>query len=161
MENKKIKNATKVVYEDIKFKSKLEEMCYKVLKDGGFNPLYEQKKYTLFDGFLPHVPFYTKNVFKRKNKNVSTLSNSTAVDNRVVQSWIYTPDLYFEYNDYVIHIEVKGYYNDVARYKMKLFRKNLEEMQKNDPLHIYEFWEIHTKKQLLECIKHIKDEKEL
>ena len=61
MENKKIRNATPLTYNNIKFKSKLEAMCYKTLIDNGLNPQYEQKVYTLFKGFTPTVNFYTKN----------------------------------------------------------------------------------------------------
>ena len=156
VENKKIVNTTPLSFDGIDFKSKLEAMCYKVLKDEGLNPQYEQKHYEIFEGFSPCVPFYAKNTFRRKNKNISIISSSTAIDNRKVLSWIYTPDLYFEYGKYIIHIEVKGFYNDIARYKIKLFRWQLENLQKKDPDHIYEYWEIHTKKQLMECIKHIK-----
>lgn len=157
--NKKIANATITEYKGIKFRSKLETVCYRTLKEHGFNPIYEQKHYELMEGFTPSIPFYTKNIFKRKNCNIKVISDSTAVDNRKITSWIYTPDIYFEYEDYIIHIEVKGFYNDVARYKSKLFRMKLEKIQKQDPAHIYEFWEIHTKKQLMDCIKHIKNDR--
>lgn len=156
--NKKIANATPLTYNGIKFKSKLEVTCYKILNEGGLNPLYEERKYHIFEGFVPHIPFYTKNIFKKKNKNIEVVSNYTVRDNRGISSWVYTPDIYFEYGKYIIHVEVKGFYNDVARYKSKLFRWHLEKMQKDDPEHIYEFWEIHSKTQLLECIKHIKED---
>lgn len=156
--NKKIVNATPLEYDGILFKSKLESACYKALKSQGLNPLYESKKYHLFEGFIPHVPFYTKNTFKRKNHNIQIISKYTARDDRKIKTWEYTPDFYFEYNDFIIHIEVKGQYNDVARYKNKLFRWYLEKLQKEDSKHIYEFWEVHTVSQLLECINHIKTE---
>lgn len=156
MENKKVINATPNSFDGIDFKSKLEVMCYKTLKEEGFCPLYEQKHYSLFDSYTPTVPFYVKNTFKGKNCHISKLSPNTAIDFRKVLSWIYTPDIYFEYGKYIIHIEVKGFYNDIARYKTKLFRWQLEQQQKEDPDHIYEFWEIHTRKQLLECLEHIK-----
>ena len=95
---------------------------------------------------------------QRKNKNIQVVSKYTAVDYRKILSWDYTPDFYFEYNQYIIFVEVKGYYNDIARYKSKLFRWKLEDFQKNDLEHTYEFWEVHTKKQLLECINHIKEQ---
>lgn len=156
--NKKIKNATPLDYDGMHFKSQLEVMCYKTLKELGFSPLYEQKKYQIFLGFVPHVPFYTKNTFTRKNKNINIVSGSTVVDFRKINPWDYTPDFYLEYNDYIIYIECKGFYNDVARYKSKLFRWFLEKTQQDDNNHKYEYWEIHTKKQLLDCIKHIVDE---
>lgn len=157
MENKKIKGATPLEYAGIKFRSKLEVTCYKTLEDGGLKPQYEKKHHALFDGYSPSVPYYTKNTFKRKNCHISVLSKFTVIDNRKVLSWIYTPDLYFEKGNYIVYIEVKGFYNDTARYKIKLFRWQLEQQQQKDPEHIYEFWEIHNRKQLLECLNHIKD----
>jgi predicted nuclease of restriction endonuclease-like RecB superfamily len=157
VENKKIKGATECSYDNIDFRSKLEVTCYKILKDSGLNPLYEEKKYPIFEGFVPQVPFYVKNTFKRKNRNIQIVSKSTAKDSRKILSWDYTPDFYFEHNAYKVFVEVKGFYNDIARYKSKLFRWKLESFQKEDPEHIYEFWEIHTKTQLLECIHHIKE----
>lgn len=154
--NKKIMNATPLTYNNIKFKSKLEVMCYKTLEESGLIPQYECKTYVLFEGFNPHIPFYTKNKFKKKNKNILVISANTVIDIRKVDSWEYTPDFYFEYNNYIVHIEVKGFHNDVSIYKAKLFRKELEDLQNKDTSHIYEFWEIHTKKQLLECIEHVK-----
>lgn len=156
-ENKKIRNATPLEYDDIIFKSKLEVMCYKVLKEHGFTPLYEEKHFILFEGFSPNVPFYTKNIFKRKNKSIQVISPFTSIDNRKCTAWIYTPDLYFEYNNHIIIVEVKGFSNDVVRYKRKIFRYRLEQMQEEDKEHIYEFWEIHTKTQLLDCINHLKN----
>lgn len=156
VENKKIRNTQAHSYEGIKFRSGLEVTCFKILKEKNISPIYEAKHYALFEGYTPQVPFYSKNTFKRKNKRISVVSSSTVIDSRKVASWIYTPDFYFEYGDYIVHIEVKGFRNDVARYKIKLFRYQLEAMQNRDPNHIYEFWEIHTKKQLLDCIEHIK-----
>lgn len=156
MENKKIKGATECSCDGIKFRSKLELTCYEVLKENNLNPSYEGKTFHIFEGFIPHVPFYVKNTFKRKNKNIQVVSKHTVKDYRKVLSWDYTPDFFFKYGNYVVFVEVKGFYNDIARYKSKLFRWKLEEMQKNDLEHIYEFWEIHTKRQLIECINHIK-----
>ena len=49
-------------------------------------------------------------------------------------------------------------YNDVARYKRKLFRKVLDRIQENDSEHIYEYWEIYSVKQLLECLNYLKQQ---
>ena len=158
--NKKVKNATSIDSKGIHFRSKVEEKCYSALKESGFNPKYEQKCYTLLEGFSPSVPFYVKNTFKRKNNKIQIVSGTTVVDRRKIKPWTYTPDLYFEYGKFIIHIEVKGFKNDVVRYKSKLFRLKLESMQTNDPEHIYEFWEIYNLKQLADCIEHIKNFKQ-
>ena len=156
-ENKKIKNASPLEYDGIQFRSKLEVTCYKVLKENHIEPLYEKETFTLWNGFYPTVPFYTKNTFKKGNCNLKLLSTKTALDRRKVDSWNYTPDFSFTFNNFIIFIEVKGFSNGIYEYKRKLFRKILEDKQIEDNEHSYELWEIHTKGQLLECIKHLKE----
>lgn len=151
-ENKKIKNATKRQYEGINFRSSLEVMTYKTLKSRGITPEYESKTFLLWEGFVPQVPFYTKNNFKRKNHNIVPLGFATVMDKRPLAGITYTPDFYFEYNGKKIIVECKGMENDVFPYKFKMFRKHLEELPDS---HTYEVWEIFTKKQLDECINHL------
>lgn len=154
MENRKIKNASPKEYNNIKFKSLLEVSVYKTLLQEGFNPEYEKHTYVVWDGFVPKVPFYTKNKFRRKNHNIEVLSRSTAKDSRPISSITYTPDFYFEYNGKKVIVEVKGMANDVFPYKFKMFRKHIQEEYPDD---YFEIWEIFTKKQLLECISRIKE----
>ena len=152
-ENKKIKNAHPKEYNGIKFKSQLEVMTYKTLFELGLNPQYEKEKYVLWDGFIPTVPFYTKNSFKRKNHNIEVLSPFTVKDKRPPTKISYTPDFTFDYKDKHIIIECKGMVNDVFPYKFKMFRKSLETLNDKDAI---EVWEIFSKRQLLECIEHLK-----
>lgn len=152
-ENKKIKNAHPKEYNHIKFKSQLEVMTYKTLFELGLNPQYEKEKYVLWDGFTPTIPFYTKNKFKRKNCHIDIVSRFTCKDNRPLSKITYTPDFTFEYNGKHIIVEDKGIQNDVFPYKFKLFRWYLEKQNDKDK---YEVWEIHTKKQLLECLEQLK-----
>lgn len=141
--NKKIRNATPEQYENIQFKSKIEAMVYKTLINEGFEPEYESHTYTIWEGFRPTVPYYTRNKKKESILNLKKLINIT-----------YTPDFYMEYNGLKIIIEVKGQVNDVFPYKFKMFRKHIEEMpNKNN----YLIFEVFTKKQLLEFIEIIKD----
>lgn len=141
MENKRIKGATPLVVNDIKFKSKIEASVYNHLLQSGFNPIYEGMKFTLWEGFKPTVPFYTK----KGNNNV--LNNKKTID------ITYTPDFTFMYKDIFVIIEVKGLQNDVFPYKFKMFRKILEEKPyKNNTL----LFEIFSIKQLKECIDIIK-----
>lgn len=151
--NKKIKNTNPKKYNNIEFKSLLEVTVYKTLLQEGFNPEYEKHTYLIWEGVSPKIPFYTKNIFKRKNCNITVISSNTVVDNRNLQSITYTPDFYFEYNNKKIIVEVKGFENDVFPYKFKMFRKYLQEQE--DYLN-YEIWEIFTKKQLIECINLLK-----
>lgn len=152
MENRKIKNATPKEYNGIKFKSLAEVMVYKTLLQQGFNPQYESETFHIWEGFIPNkVPFYTRNTFNRKNKNIEVISDTTVKDNRPLQDITYTPDFIFYYNSIKVIVEVKGLQNDVFPYKFKMFRKYLE--RQNEP---YMLWEIFTKKQLLECINLLK-----
>lgn len=154
-ENKKIKNAHPKEYNGIKFKSRLEVMTYKTLIEYGFTPKYEKETFILWDGLIPSVPFYTKNKFKRKNRNIEIISDSTCKDNRPLGTITYTPDFTFTYNNKYIIIECKGMINDVFPYKFKLFRALLEKRDDKDNI---EIWEIFSKKQLIECIEHLKEE---
>jgi len=153
VENKKIKNATAKEYDGIKFKSLLEVMTYKTLKENGFEPKYEERTFHIWEGFTPHIPFYTKNKYKRKPKGIQVISNKTVLDGKELVDITYTPDFIIEYKNKTIIIECKGMPNEVFPYKFKIFRKHLETLEGN-----FILWEIFTKQQLLECIKLLKDE---
>jgi hypothetical protein len=140
-ENKKILNATPKEFDGIKFKSTLEVMVYKTLLSVGFEPLYEKNKFVIWQGLYPSVPFYDKDATTRMLK----LNKKKIID------ITYTPDFTFEYNKRLIIIEVKGFENDVFPVKKKLFRKSLEETHPEAL-----FFEIYTKKQLLQAIQIIK-----
>lgn len=140
MENKKIKNASVSEYEGIKFKSRLEVTVYKTLVQAGFSPKYEDMKFVLIKGLKPIVPFYTKG----KDKNLK-------LDDRKMTDVTYTPDFTFKYGDTLVVMEVKGYANDVYPLKRKLFRLLLED--RKDVL----YFEIYTKRQLLQAIEIIKN----
>ncbi len=139
--NKKIRNATPKEFNGIKFKSILEVMVYKTLLSVGFEPLYEKNKFVIWQGLYPSVPFYDKDATTRMLK----LNKKKIID------ITYTPDFTFEYNKRLIIIEVKGFENDVFPVKKKLFRKSLEETHPEAL-----FFEIYTKKQLLQAIEIIK-----
>ena len=141
-ENKKIINASPLEYDGIFFKSKLEKMAYQTLKEQGFPVLYEPKKFIIWEGFRPNVPFYNKDTSTRMLK----------MDSKKVIDISYTPDLMFEYNNRLIIIEMKGFENNTYPLKKKIFRKWLES---NYPNSIY--FEIFTKKQLLQAIDIIKN----
>ncbi len=141
-ENKKIKNASPLEYDGISFKSKLEKMIYQTLKEQGFPIEYEPHKFVLWQGFHPTVPFYDKDKYTRMLK----LKSKKIID------ITYTPDFVFTYNGFLVIIEAKGMENDCFYLKKKMFRKWLED---NHPKSIY--FEIYTKKQLLQAINIIKD----
>lgn len=141
-ENKKIKNASPLEYDGISFKSKLEKMIYQTLKEQGFPVEYESHKFVLWQGFRPTVPFYDKD----KSTRMLKLESKKIID------ITYTPDFVFIYNGVLVVIEAKGMENDCFYLKKKMFRKWLED---NHPKSIY--FEIYTKKQLLQAINIIKN----
>lgn len=141
-ENKKILNATPLEYDGIQFKSKLEKMAYQTLRESGLPAEYEPKKFIIWEGFKPTVPFYDKDKVTRMLK----------LDDKKIISMSYTPDFLIKYNGYLVVLEMKGALNDTYPIKRKMFRKWLEE---NEPKSIY--FEIYTKKQLLQAIEIIKN----
>lgn len=141
VDNKKIKNASPLEYDGISFKSKLEKMIYQTLMENGFPVQYEPQKFIIWEGFEPTVPFYNKDKRTRMLK----------LEKKKLISISYTPDFVFHHNGYLIIIEAKGMENDVFPLKKKMFRKWLES---NAPKSM--FFEIYTKKQLLQAIDIIK-----
>ena len=141
MENKKIRNATKTTESGIAFKSETEARIYKALVAEGFDPLYEKVTFTLSEKIRPTVPFFNR------------IKGLLGLDMKPVQAITYTPDFTFEYNGILIVIEVKGFENDVFPVKRNLFRKHLETL--NQPSM---FFEVRTKKELLEALRIIRME---
>lgn len=142
MANKKVKNATVIVYNGIKFKSKLEAAFYRILLQAGFEPQYESITYLLWKGCKPTVPFYTRD---KKTKMLK-------LGETKLRNMTYTPDFTFNYNGRLIIIEAKGKENDTYPLKRKLFRGLLEGCIHDNPL----FFEVFTQKQLLQAIEIIK-----
>ena len=68
----------------------------------------------------------------------------------------YTPDFYFKYGELDVYIEAKGVENDVFYIKKKLFRKYLDNKLIKTHRHSI-YFEIYTKKQLLQAIEIIKE----
>ena len=140
IENKKIRNARESTFNGITFKSKLEESFYKTLMAAGLEPDYELTKFVLVGGFKPTVPFYNR-----------SKSKVFRMDMNKVRDITYTPDFTILYNDTLFIIEAKGIENDTFPLKKKLFRRLLESMEMPCV-----YFEVHTKKELLEVIKIIK-----
>lgn len=141
MENKKIKNATKTTESGIAFKSETEARIYKALVAEGFDPLYEKVTFTLSEKIRPTVPFFNR------------IKGLLGLDMKPVQAITYTPDFTFECNGILIVIEVKGFENDVFPVKRNLFRKHLETLNQSSM-----FFEVRTKKELLEALRIIRME---
>lgn len=93
--NKKIKNAQPNIYDNIKFRSKLETYTYKKLKEAQINAEYEQHRFEL----LPAFTFLGKKI----------------------RPITYLPD--FVGNNFII--ECKGFGNDTWPIREKLFKYKL------------------------------------
>lgn len=147
MTNKKIKNATSTEFNGIKFKSKSEVMVYKTLLQEGFKPNYEPTKYIIWEGFKPSVLTY------KPDK-----SGELVIQNKKLIDITYTPDFLFiaPDNKTLVILEVKGFCNDLYPVKEKMFRKFLEELSENYNQPVI-FFQIKTKKQLLQAIKIINE----
>lgn len=92
MQNKKVKNATKVEIDGIKFRSKLEAYTYKKLKEANLHADYECCRYELLPGFV--------------------------YDGKKIRAMTYLPD--FVGNGFII--ECKGFGNDAWPLREKLFK---------------------------------------
>lgn len=155
MQNKKIRNATVCKNGSITFKSQLEKTVYNCLIEQGFNPQYEPKTFTLIDGFVANTPFYDKETdraFKKRKDSGDKTPRKLVKKSSSIQGIRYTPDFYFKYGDLNVYIEAKGIENDVFYIKKKLFIRYLD-MQQEESI----YFEIYTKKQLLQAIDIIKD----
>ena len=89
--NKKIKNATPVVIDNIKYRSKLEGRCAQILKENNIPFEYEPLKIE----YIPKFEYYGEKY----------------------RAAFYTPDFIID-NKYIL--EIKGFNNDCYRYKKKL-----------------------------------------
>lgn len=148
--NKKVRNATPNEHNGLKFKSKLEYRFYNLLKDAGYDPGYEKDTFILQPGFYPTLPSYDVNYNYKTKQRIFGLSRFK------VRPITYTPDFTFYIGEILIVIEVKGRENDVFPLKKKLFRKWMEEYYRSSGVKII-YFEVFTKKQMLETIDIIKE----
>ena len=86
--NKKIKGATSIEYNGIKFKSILECSCYKKLEAAGFDFSYESERITLWDG----VKLQNTLVYAPKKVSAGKYGKFLELQTRALLSTTYTPD---------------------------------------------------------------------
>lgn len=159
--NKKIRNATITKQGNITFKSNLEKIIYNTLVEQGFtNVLYEPKKITLVDFKDSITPFYDKETNVQHAKRVEELgkpSPKLLIKKRNgILPITYTPDFYIRYKNVDVWIEAKGMENDCYYLKKKLFRKYLDE-HTDWTVNKSIFFEVYSKKQLLQAIEIFKN----
>ena len=122
--NKKVINATEVTVNGVKYRSKLEARCAQILKENNIYFEYEPLKIEYIHKFEYYGEKY--------------------------RAAFYTPDFIVD-NKYIL--EIKGFPNEVYRYKKKLV---LLKLLKDNT---YRFFEIKTITQLRQWIKDYKDKK--
>lgn len=158
--NKKIRNATECKIDNLTFKSQLEKSIYRTLSELGFNPKYEPMTFELWGGFSPLTPFYDKETDTQQKQRVENgddiKSKILVLKSNKITGIRYTPDFYFKYGNLNVYIEAKGVENDVFYIKKKLFRRYLDEQFINNKQHSI-YFEIYTKKQLLQAVEIIKE----
>ena len=120
--NKKVKNATPIEKDGIKFRSKLEAYTYDKLKEYNLSFNYESERFDLIPSFL----------FNGKKIRPAT----------------YLPD--FVGSNFII--ECKGYRTDSWPLREKLFKYKLFLTQDKR-----QFFIVHNKKEVEECIKKIQN----
>lgn len=158
--NKKIRNATVCNTGDITFKSQLEKSIYNTLQQLGFDVKYEPITHMLWGSFTPLTPFYDKESDTQQTKRVESGDKDKGKKLVLKEGKIigirYTPDFYFKYKNLDVYIEAKGIENDVFYIKKKMFRKYLDDVLISTNQHSI-FFEIYTKKQLLQAVEIIKE----
>lgn len=150
--NKKILGAKITVYNNIKFLSKLECDCYKLLENSGLLFWYEPETITLVDGFYPNnINIYapSKKLVGKKIKYGKCLSKQTGKIRKIT----YTPDFKVEKDNCVYYFDAKGQPNDTYPIRKKLFLNYLETLPKDKT---YYFIEPHSLSQMKEAINIIK-----
>lgn len=146
-ENQKIKNASKVIYDGIEFKSKLEGNCYLLLKASKLNFCYECMQCVLFTGFkdmeIIEWNWGKKGLERKPMKKVPDMT--------------YTPDFVITGKDKIVFIEAKGMFNDLFTTKRKMFYQYLSKLRKIDGIH-YEYALVKNLKQMRELIDLLESE---
>ena len=138
----------------IKFKSGLECFCYEALIQAGFNPMYEQHKFKIFEGFYnKFLKIYLPSKKTAKNKKNTYLQVKT---NKILDV-TYTPDFVLNLPSCLVIIEIKGRANDRYPYIRKLFFKYMEEYASLNNLIVY-FFEPHNQSHVADMIKILLDE---
>lgn len=140
--NRKVVNATSTSYNGIKFRSKIELSIYKLLEKSELNFKYEDFTITLIEGFTPTKVSYIPR--KRRGVKVTEFKEK-------VRPLTYTPDFTVYKNNKVYLIEVKGFETDRYIVKRKLLLKYIED---KDMI----FLEVHTIKDMMNCIELIKND---
>lgn len=140
--NKKIKNASKVIYDGIEFKSKLEGNCYLLLKASKLTFCHECMQCVLFTGFKDTgiLEWSWGKDGNLKRKSMTKVADMT-----------YTPDFVITGKEKVVFVESKGIFNDLFTTKRKMFYQYLSKLRITNGIH-YEYALVKNLKQMRELI---------
>ena len=144
--NKKVLGATRVLYNDILFRSILEKSCYKKLEESDLVFSYETEKFILWEGCKLSLL-----VFAPKKLGPGRFGRFLEEQKRSLLNITYTPDFVIVYKDYKIYFDVKGKENDTYPLKKKMFIKHLQQK-----LGKFIFFEPHNVRQMVQAIDLIK-----
>lgn len=152
--NKKVKNATPLIYNGIEFKSKLEAYFYKYSKEQGYDFKYEEFQTTLYEGEYLECFIYapilgSKDSVKKNNLQLIKTKNQTMT---------YSPDFYDIIKNkagknIMVIIETKGLLTESYKIKKKLF---LSHLNKKYGTEVY-FFEPHNQIQIRQCFEILKE----
>jgi hypothetical protein len=166
LSNKKIKNATTLIYKDIKFRSKSEVTFYKMLEElsnnvEGIEFAYEPRKFIVY----PSTKYDNINIFKpskesyidSKGQTKKKFSKYLFLQEGVFRAISYTPDFLITKGHNIIFIDIKGWTNDTYPIKMKMFLGVLANEAKVHKDINYTFAEPHNTTQMKQIIDYIKN----
>lgn len=149
----KVKNVKSTVVDGIKFRSTAEGICYQLLKNNGFQCVYEPYHIQLLPPLTPKsIKIYVPQ--KHRHKGVKSVTFTQRIKD--IEAITYTPDFVVEFDDCVVYIEVKGFPNDAYPLRYKLFMKYLNNAALQNPQKTFMFFEPHNQKQMLEMINVLK-----
>lgn len=152
--------ASKIVFDNITFKSKLEVSAYKKLKESNLKFSYESERIPIWKGLKidQNVELYApkKLGLGKYAKEFSFYPEQTLRD------ITYTPDFIIELPKYKVYVDVKGKENDVYPLKRKMFLrylyiKNNSKNQAELSSRKFIFFEPHSVKQVIDMINILKE----
>lgn len=140
----KIRNATPLVLDGIRFRSKLEAYCYEKLKEANLDFKYEEERFVVLPGFN----------YENKSYEIVKKGGEKIYDDAYpyVRPISYTPDFTNLEEGWII--ECKGFPNDSFPVRWKLFKKYITDNNLN-----YDLYVPRNRKQVDKTIKLILDNK--
>lgn len=108
--------AVKIRVKGVQYQSKLEAYTAKKLKDAGIPALYEEKTFTLIEGFVPNLQPWTYQwkKFKARDTRMKPIT--------------YTPDFVCPKGEWVIEVKGRKFADFMIKWKLFLRHLNLRDL---------------------------------